>query len=51
MEVRELQRKVEECRRKMEIKSEIRREQQQTMLAPHSVQKSHALHHHHNIKT
>jgi hypothetical protein len=63
MEVRELQRKVEECQRKMdesfgrfestlaEIKSEIRHEQQQTMLAPHSVQKPHAPHHHHNVKT
>jgi hypothetical protein len=59
----ELQRKVEEVQRKMdesfgkfestltEIKIEFRREQQQTRLAPHSMQKPHAPHDHHNIKT
>ena len=64
MEVSELQRKVEECQRKMDEsfgrfestlakkkKSEIWHEQQPTMLAPHSVQKPHAPHHHHNVKT
>jgi hypothetical protein len=34
-----------------EIKSEIRCEQQQTMLAPHFVQKPHTPHHYHNVKT
>jgi hypothetical protein len=63
MELRKLQRMVEECRRKMgessgrfkstsvEIKSEIWREQQQTMLAPHFMQKPHTPHHYHNVKT
>jgi hypothetical protein len=63
MDLRELQRKVEECRRKMgessgkfeststEIKSEIQREQQQRMLEPHFVQKPHTPHHYHNVKT
>ena len=53
MELRELQRKVEECRRKMHklFGKEFRRKQQQTMLALHSVQKPHAPHHHHNVKT
>jgi hypothetical protein len=53
MELRELQRKVEECQRKIGelFGKEFRRKQQQTMLAPHSVQKPHAPHHHHNVKT
>jgi hypothetical protein len=63
MELHKLQRMVEECRRKMgessgrfeststEIKSEIRCEQQQTMLALHFVQKPHTPHHFHNVKT
>jgi small-conductance mechanosensitive channel len=58
-EVHELQRKVEEVQRKMdesfgkfestltEIKIEFRCEQQQTRLAPHSMQKPHAPHDHH----
>jgi hypothetical protein len=52
-ELRELQRKVEEFKRKMGelFGKEFRRKQQQTMLAPHSVQKPHAPHQRHNAKT
>ena len=56
MEVHEVQRKIDKSFGRFEstlteIKSEFQREQQQTMLASHSVQEPHAPHHHHNVKT